>query len=226
MAEAILTRGGRISSAAAEDPVDRLEQAGGEAVMREAIREADRAVDAVRSERDAAMARRQHAACHREMLVQRVEALTEKARLAIDGGRDDLAETALAQRFDLEAHARALEAEQAEASRRELRLDGEVAALRARKALMEETLSAVLAARREAAAAAGSPHPAGTGQGRLEAAERAFARVMAGFAPARKEGAATADIAEIDALQRRSTVAGRLTALKAQAPDRLQGSEC
>ena len=49
MAESIFARVSRLLSATAEDTVDRMEQAGGDAVMREAIREADRAIDQVKA---------------------------------------------------------------------------------------------------------------------------------------------------------------------------------
>ena len=58
MAESIFTRVSRIFSARVEDAVDRMEQAGGEAVMREAVREADRAIDEVKAQLEATMARR------------------------------------------------------------------------------------------------------------------------------------------------------------------------
>ncbi|TGE02247.1 PspA/IM30 family protein [Methylobacterium nonmethylotrophicum] len=217
MAESILNRIARIVSAAAEDSVDRLEKAGGEAVMREAIREADRAVDEVVTERDAVMARRLQAARQQVLLAKRVEGLAEKARFAVDSGRDDLAEAALSQQLDFEAHARTLAALQEEARQEEARLDAGVAALRARKALMEDALSAYLAARREAAVPeAAGPHPAGEAERRIEAAEQAFARVMAEAAPPRTDAGAAAGVAEIDALQRSAAIAGRLAALKGQ----------
>ena len=50
MAESIFARVSRLLSATVEDTVDRMEQAGGDAVMREAIREADRAIDRLKSE--------------------------------------------------------------------------------------------------------------------------------------------------------------------------------
>jgi len=49
MAESIFARVSRLLSATVEDTVDRMEQAGGDAVMREAIREADRAIDQVKA---------------------------------------------------------------------------------------------------------------------------------------------------------------------------------
>ncbi|MFD0934835.1 hypothetical protein ACFQ12_06510, partial [Methylobacterium trifolii] len=74
MAESIFNRMSRILRATVEDSIDRLEQAGGEAVMREAIREADRAVDQAKAEREAVTVRRLQAARQQGLLAQRVEA--------------------------------------------------------------------------------------------------------------------------------------------------------
>ena len=68
MAETIFTRVSRLLSATVEDTVDRMEQAGSDAVMREAIREADRAIDQVKTELEAAMTRRLQAARQQKML--------------------------------------------------------------------------------------------------------------------------------------------------------------
>ena len=73
MAESIFARVSRLLSATVEDAVDRMEQAGGDAVMREAIREADRAIDQVKAELESTMARRLQAARHQRMLTERAE---------------------------------------------------------------------------------------------------------------------------------------------------------
>src|SRR3954451_7958424 len=103
MAESIFARVSRLLSATAEDAVDRMEKAGGDAVMREAIREADRAIDQVKAERESTMARRLQAARQHKMLMDRAEELTTKAKFALSQGRDDLAEAALARQVDFEA---------------------------------------------------------------------------------------------------------------------------
>src|SRR5204862_1959111 len=102
MAESIFARVSRLLSATVEDAVDRMEQAGGDAVMREAIREADRAIDQVKADHEAAMARRLQAARQQQMLAKRLEELTAKARFAIAQERDDLAEAALSRQIDFE----------------------------------------------------------------------------------------------------------------------------
>src|SRR6187200_2187824 len=109
MAESIFMRVSRLLSATVEDAVDRMEQAGGDAVMREAIREADRAIDQVKAERETAMARRLQAARQQKMLTERAEELTTKARFALGQEREDLAEAALARQIDFEAQAEQLD---------------------------------------------------------------------------------------------------------------------
>ena len=106
MAESIFARVSRLLSATVEDAVDRMEQAGGDAVMREAIREADRAIDQVKAELESTMARRLQAARQQKMLTERVEELTTKAKFALGQGREDLAEAALSRQVDFEAQAK------------------------------------------------------------------------------------------------------------------------
>ncbi|RYE94812.1 MAG: hypothetical protein EOO77_43765, partial [Oxalobacteraceae bacterium] len=87
MGESIFSRISRLMSAQAEDAVDRMEQAGGDGVMREAIREADRAIDKVKADREAVMARRLQAVRQQQLLAKKLEELTGKAKFAIAEGR-------------------------------------------------------------------------------------------------------------------------------------------
>lgn len=220
MAESIFNRISRILSATVEDSIDRLEKAGGEAVMREAIREADRALDQVKAELEAAVSRRLLAARQRAMLAERVEALTEKAGFAIDAGRDDLAEAALSRQIDFEAEGEKLGEAQARAREEEVRLGEGFAALKARKTQMEETLAAYVSARREASLGGdGSARPGRSAERAVDAAERAFDRAMSGaggLGLPRVDADTINRVAEIDALQKSAAVAARLAALKAR----------
>ena len=219
MAESIFNRISRILSATVEDSIDRLEQAGGESVMREAIREADRAVDQAKAELDAVTVRRLQAARHQGMLIQRIEALSGKARFAIDGGRDDLAEAALAQQIDFEAQAVQLEEAQAQARDEEGRLGEGLAALEARRAQMTDALTAYLLARREVSPGGRASRGDRSAERKVDAAEQAFARAMGregASGPAHTDAATIGRVAEIDALQKRAAIAERLAALKAQ----------
>jgi phage shock protein A len=220
MAETIFARVSRLLSATVEDAVDRMEQAGGEAVMREAIREADRAIDEVKAQLESTMARRLHAARQQKMLTERVDELTGKASFALKEGREDLAEAALSRQVDFEAQIKKLDGVQRQAREEEQRLQDGLTALNTRKAQMEEALSAYVASRREAALGGDGPsRPGRSAEKKVDAAERAFDRVMAGsdgVGFARADAQAINRVAEIDGLQKSATVAERLAALKAQ----------
>jgi phage shock protein A len=181
MAESIFARVSRLLSATVEDAVDRMEEAGGDTVMREAIREADRAIDQVKAEHESTMARRLQAARQQRMLVERAEELTTKAKFALDEGREDLAEAALSRQVDFEAQAEKLDAVQQQAREEEKRLDDGLAALGARKRQMEDALQAYLVSQREAARGGDGPsRPDRSAEKKVDAAEQAFGRAMAG----------------------------------------------
>ncbi len=218
MAEALLKRMSRLFAARLEDTVDRMEVAGNKAVMRETIREIDRAVDLVQADYEAVVARRLQAARHQKMLREKGEALEEKARFALGEDRADLAEAALIKQLDCEEETEKLAAAQSACQEEERRLAENLAALKARKGEMEQALADVLAARREAALGGDGPtrvrHDIET---RVAQAEQAFRRAMigaGGVAMARADAEAANRVAEIDGLKRRATVASRLAALQ------------
>ena len=157
MAESLFMRVRRVVSASIEDVVDAMERAGGASVMREAIREVDRAMDEVRAEQETATARRLQATRQQRMFRDQLAALDEKARFAVAENRDDLAEAALSRQLDFEAQAERLEAVRAEAADEAGRLEGCLAALATRKAQMEEALAAFEAAQRDAALGGDGP---------------------------------------------------------------------
>jgi len=220
MTESIFARVSRLLSATVEDAIDRMEQAGGDAVMREAIREADRAIDEVKAERESTMARRLQAARQQKMLTERAEELTAKAKFAVSQGRDDLAEAALSRQVDFEAQAKKLDAVQQQAREEEQRLEDSLTALNARKRQMEDALEAYRISRREAALGGDGPtRPGRSAEKKVDAAEQAFDRAMTGAGGvgfARADAATINRVAELDGMQKSATVAERLAALKAE----------
>ena len=220
MAESIFARVSRLLSAQVEDAVDRMEQAGGEAVMREAVREADRAIDEVKAQLEAVVARRLQAARQAQMLAKRLDELTEKARFALKEGREDLAEAALSRQIDLEGETGKLEQIQAQAHEEEARLNDGLASLKARKSQMDDALSAYAIAQREAAMGGDGPaRPERSAEKKVDAAEQAFDRAMTGAGGVgftRADADTINRVAEIDGLQKSASVAERLAALKAQ----------
>ncbi|MFZ1096466.1 MAG: hypothetical protein WAN75_45790 [Xanthobacteraceae bacterium] len=85
---------------------------------------------------------------------------------------------------------------------------------------MEDALQAYLTSRREAAVGGDGPtRPDRSAEKRVDAAEQAFDRAMAGAGGigfARADADTINRVAEIDGMQKSATVAKRLAALKAQ----------
>jgi phage shock protein A len=201
-----------------------MEQAGGDSVMREAIREADRAIDQVRAQHEAAMARRLQAARQQKMIVDKLNELTAKARFAIEEGREDLAEAALSRQIDFEEQSRKLELVQTQNREEEARLDDGLTALKTRKAQMEDALSAYMISRREASLGGDGPSRGERSvTKKVDAAEQAFDRAMSGAGGVgftRADADTINRVAEIDGLQKGAAIAQRLAALKAQTAEK------
>jgi len=224
MAEFIFARVRRIVSGGVEDAVDALEKAGGESVMREAIREVDRGLDDARVEMGQAAAKKAQAARQIQMVSAKLDELTAKAKFAVEQNREDLAEAAIARQVDLEAQTPILESARKDAEVEEERLQACVAALAARKREMETDLAAFLAARREARTGAmtGAVASAVAGDApdhRVARAQQAFDRGMTGAGGVAGAGAPDHDtankLAEIETLARREKINARLSSLKA-----------
>lgn len=219
MAESIFMRVRRLISASVEDAVDAMERAGGTSVMREAIREVDRAIDEVRTAQEAATARRLQAMRQQRLFREKLTVLEDKARFALSQNREDLAEAAVSRQLDFEAEARRLDEVQEQASSEAAELETCLVSLTTRRTQMEEALSAFTVARQEAACRSdGSGTPQRRTRTRVERAEQAFDRAMAGAGGVsgltRADGAAIAKVAEIATLERSATIAQRMAGLR------------
>ncbi len=221
MTESVFVRVRRLLSARIEDSVDAMERANSDGVMREAIREVDRALDEVRSDQERAMTRRLQAARQQEMIAKKVEELNTKARFALQEGREDLAEGALKRQVDLEEQSAGLVRVQELARAEEAKLEDSVSALRARKSQMEEALAAFAAAKSDASMGGdGGFANARDVERKVEKAEGAFDRAMKGAGGVgftRGDADAINQVAEIDTLAKKATVAERLAVLKQEA---------
>ena len=89
MSESLVVRAMRLDLTGAEGAARPMEQADGFGVMREALREMDRAVDKVRAAQESATMRRLQAVRQQCMFRAQILAMGEKARCAIAGGSDD-----------------------------------------------------------------------------------------------------------------------------------------
>src|SRR5215212_1581569 len=222
MAESIFVRVRRVISGRMEDAIDAMERAGGTSVMREAIREVDRAIDEVRAEQEAATTRQLQAMRQERMFRDKLAALDEQARFALAQDRDDLAEAAVSRQLDFEAQAERLQSAQAEAASEAARLEECLVALTSRKSQMLEALESFETAQRDAALGGEAPKtPDRRTERKVERAEEAFERAMAGAGGVsgmgRVDAETAAKVAEISTLQRRTAIAQRMAALRASA---------
>ncbi len=219
MTESIFVRVQRVLSTGVESAAEALERVSGTSLMREAIRQVDRAADDILAEREAAKTRRLHAARQHQITRERLATLSEQARFAMSKGREDLAQTAVARQIDYEAQADQLKKVQAEAAEEEGRLAECLAALKIRKAQMEKELAAFQAAQRgtSCTGAATRPTPIDRTEHKVARAEAAFERAMnaAGAAVGLMDAGEAAKLSEVDALRKDDQVAERLAALRA-----------
>lgn len=219
MRDGLVSRVTRLVSGGVNSIVDAVENATPETVMSEAIREVESAIDQVRDELGKVVANK-HLANSRLMSANaRHEELIEKIQLAVDEGRDDLAEAAIARQMDLEAQIPVLESAIKDASAEEMELESYIAALQGRKREMEEELLAFRASRETSdnGPTAGLT-PTDAAERTTSKAESAFNRViqsttgLPGMAPGDRE--ATAKLAELEQLSRDNRIRERLAALK------------
>lgn len=229
MSEHLISRVKRLVAGSVNGLVDTIEKAAPEAVMREAIREIDRATDDVRDVLGRTIANRHHASRRLMEATSRHEELAEKARFAVEQGREELAEAAIARQLDLEAQLPVLDSALSDLSSEQSELEGYVSALIARKRDMETDLAAFV----ESRAASGAPGENGTsdtmpgdaaGHGlhadrRAGKAESAFSRVLqtaSGIgATVRADSETATMLAELETVAREHRVQERLAMLKA-----------
>ena len=213
MSESIFVRVQRVISASADGAVSAAERATGSGLMREAIRQVERAADEVRDEQGRANARRRDSERQQQLVRERIDTLKEQARFALSKGREDLAEAALATQIDHEKELARLRRVEADAADTIARLDGCLAELRIKKTQMERELAGFQATRTGPAGAADRAERAAR---RAERAEEAFERAMAaaGGVAARVDGDHAAKLAEVEALRKQAEVEARLAELK------------
>lgn len=100
MSEGLVSRVKRLVSGSVNSIVDTIENAAPETVMREAIREVERAIDDVRAELGLAAANRHHANKRLMETASKHDALADHIETAVAEGRDDLAEAAIGRQLD------------------------------------------------------------------------------------------------------------------------------
>lgn len=223
MADSLKTRVGRVIAGGVHALLDRLEDQAPEAMMEQAIREADGVVADVRHELGTTSANRHLAQQQHLALNRQHEGLSEQLGQALAQQREDLARTAVARQLDIEAQLPVLESTLAELARQEAELRGYVEALLAKRREMETALAEFRKSRQAAQASVAPGRPVGSGPAdqRMAAATGAFDRVhqrQTGLS-ATAAGASlqqAAQLKELDELVRQGKIEERLAQWKAQ----------
>lgn len=229
MTVTLANRVGRIISGGFNMLVDAVEDAAPEAVMEQAIREIDGALEEVRTELGRTIAGKHLANTRLQQENTKHEELAGQIELAVSDGRDDLAEAAIAQQIDIEAQIPVLERTITQGSETEHELEGYLSALHAKKREMEDELRTFRASQRQAGQPSADGQPA-TGVGgagntaidrRVRMASSVFDRVSerASGVPAgtrAEDLKAAGQLAELQDLARQNRVKERLAAIKAR----------
>lgn len=221
MSESLRQRVGRLVAGGFNALVDAVENVAPETVMEQAIREIDTATAEVRKELGVVEAQRHLTAKRLAEDGRQHDELSDKAKLALKEGREDLAETAVSRQIDLEAQIPVLEARLADLADEKARLEGYINALRAKKREMRDALEDYRKSQQQAAQTGDTGpdgQPGGGRESRAERATAAFDRVFQRQTGISGTSGSTADddarLSELDDLARKNRIQERLAKLK------------
>lgn len=207
MPDSWLSRLGAVVTSNIETAIEAAERHSSGPLMREALREMDRALERTRAERGALDEERRQRAGRRTAIDAESARLDEDARYALSRDRRDLAAALVARRVDLEAEADDLSTADMTADARAAALDTEIADLAARRDSMRADLHRV---------AATPATPAGA---RRAEAMYERARAVRSIAADPSDDA----LAELDSLRRQEAVDAQLDALARAVRDKRPG---
>ena len=179
MSDSIFVRVQRVVSGGVGSAVEAAERLSGTAVMRQAIRDMDSAIEKARAEGEGARARRLQAAHRLQECRKQLATLKEQARFAMSKERLDLAEAAIARQLDVETQIASLAKAETEAAAAELRLEDSAAELKLRRGQMYDELRGFESAQRAGSIGDDAPGSLDSRlQRRAERAQEAFERAM------------------------------------------------
>ncbi|GAA6133861.1 hypothetical protein NBRC116188_06500 [Oceaniserpentilla sp. 4NH20-0058] len=217
MPEGYITRIGRLVSASANTLINSLENAAPLMVMEETIREIDQAIEEVRQELGRAEAARYLSSQSLNKDNARHTELQEQIEVAVNAGRDDLAEAAIARQMDIEAMIPVVEKSIVDSDAQILELNSFIQALQAKRREMEEASEEYRKA--EAHTEGGNDlHSTNNSSQKVDKATSAFNRVMnVAGAPGISANKDASKLAELEALARTNRIQERLAKVKSEA---------
>lgn len=216
MSESISRRVARLISGSLNALVDSVESSTPATVMEQAIREIDQAINDVRVELGREAAQKHLASKKLIEENNRHQSLSEQVAIAINNGRDDLAQVGIAEQMDIEARIPILENSLADCAHREKELEGLVQALQAKKRDMKAELAAFEASQKTANQVASSAAGTSSVEQRAQKAGQAFERILekSSGLPSNLSGNSS-QLAELEELSRQNRITERLAAMKA-----------
>lgn len=219
MKEGLIKRISRIISASANAVVDAVESASPQLVMEQAIREIDDAIAEVRDQLGKAEAAKYLSSKTLNDENRRHSALGEQIEVAVEQGRDDLAEAAIAKQMDIEAQIPVLEKAIAETDQEISELNAYISALQGKKREMREQLKEFIKASEHIANGAAGEQQ-GTSRAtadKVDQATDAFNRILENAGVPTSESSADASkLAELEELARSNRIKERLAKIKSQ----------
>ena len=210
------TRVKRVVTASIETAVSAAENVSGNALLREAVRELERAGEAMRRDRDRLIAARDQAAADQKARKAKAAEMADNARYAIAKGRDDLARQAVAHQMDLEADAERLAAAQGDRTLEIAALDDALAELAARRAKMARDVAEATAAKNAGSGSAAKPRAQSKVDDAVARANRIFERATGTGTDPLADPATARGLAEVEAMKRDDAIEARLAELKAK----------
>jgi len=226
MSESLSSRVGRIVSGSFNALIDAVENVAPEIVMEEAIREIDGAIDDVRAELGRTVANKHLSNTRLMEENNKYEELSANIELAVEKGRDDLAEAAISKQLDIEAQMPILEASISELGSTEKDMESYIQALQAKKREMQDDLRQYRESTKEASSIAGNGSATGGNTaskagGKVDKASSAFDRVLekaTGLASVQRstDAKTSAQVAELQDIARKNRVQERLEAIKSK----------
>lgn len=224
MKESLSGRVGRLISGSFNALVDAVENAAPEIVMEEAIREIDDVIDEVRTELGRVVANKHMSNTRLMEENNKYEELAGNIELAIEKGRDDLAEAAVSKQLDIEVQIPVLETNISECGAKEKELESYIQALQAKNREMHGELQLYRESNKEAAAVSGegpvtSANTKESVNAKVGKAESAFDRVLekaTGLASAQRgtDAQTAAQVAELQEMAHKNRVEERLQSIK------------
>lgn len=221
MKQSLAERVSRLISASAHALIDVVENSAPDAVMEQAIREVDAAVEETRHELGRVLTAKHHATQQLAKLNNEHETLEAQAEQAVRSGRDDLAMAAIERQTNIEAQLPVLQATVEDCLAEEAKYNQYISALKGKRQEMQDELARFRQRQKQPAAATAAGASGSTVDGKVEKATAAFDQVFqraTGVNPntvaADRQNAEA--LAELEQLSKQNRLQERLAQLKAK----------